>query len=93
MAGHDHGELSVGVLIDDQRFHVPAPVAPGALVTVFNSSSTEVTLTAADGSFDVAVPGHTLLTFPAPAGPGEHPFASRHDPAFRDVLVVAATGG
>ncbi|MGY1652453.1 copper resistance D family protein [Geodermatophilus sp. SYSU D01119] len=89
MAGHDHGELSVGVLVDAERFHVPAPVAPGALVTVFNSSSTEVTLTAADGSFDVVVPGHTLLTFPAPAGPGTYAFSSRHDPAFADVLVVS----
>jgi hypothetical protein len=90
MAGHDHGELSVGVLVDAERFHVPRPVAPGSLVTVFNGGDTEVTLTADDGSFDVAVPGHTLLTFPAPAQPGRHGFASRHDPGFRDVLVVAA---
>jgi putative copper resistance protein D len=93
MAGHDHGELSVAVLVDDERFHVPRPVAPGSAVTVFNSSDTEVTLTAADGGFDVVVPGHTVLTFPAPAEPGEHPFTSRHDPAFRDVLRVATPGG
>jgi putative copper resistance protein D len=60
---------------------------------VFNRSDTEVTLTAADRGFDIVVPGHTVLTFPAPQEPGEHPFASRHDPAFRDVLVVAAPGG
>ncbi|WP_236829505.1 copper resistance D family protein, partial [Blastococcus sp. KM273128] len=67
MAGHDHGELSVGVLVDDDRFHVAGPVAPGARVTVFNSSAAEVTLTAADGSFDVVVPSGTLTTFLAPA--------------------------
>jgi putative copper resistance protein D len=93
MAGHDHGELSVAVLVDGERFHVPGPVAPGSAVTVFNSGDTDVTLTADDGGFDVVVPGHTLLTFPAPTEPGEHPFGSRHDPAFRDVLVVAAPGG
>ncbi|SFO75602.1 putative copper resistance protein D [Geodermatophilus dictyosporus] len=90
MAGHDHGELSVGVLVDGERFHVPRPVAPGSRVTVFNSSDTEVTLTADDGGFDVVVPGHALLTFPAPGAPGEYGFTSRHDPGFRDVLVVAA---
>jgi putative copper resistance protein D len=92
MAGHDHGELSVAVLVDEERFHVPAPVAPGALVTVFNDSDTEVTITAEDGSFDVVVPGHTLLTFPAPGESGSHPFSSRHDASFSDVLVVAPGG-
>jgi putative copper resistance protein D len=90
MAGHDHGDLSVAVLVDEERFHVPGPVSAGAAVTVFNSSSTEVTITADDGSFDVVVPAGTLLTFPAPAEPGSHPFTSRHDPSFGDVLVVAA---
>ncbi|MCF6734195.1 copper resistance D family protein [Blastococcus sp. KM273129] len=88
MAGHDHGELSVGVLVDDARFHVAGPVAPGARVSVLNSSASEVTLTAADGSFDVVVPAGTLTTFPAPAEPGAHPFSSRHSPAFADVLLV-----
>ncbi len=93
MAGHDHGELSVAVLVDEERFHVPAPVAPGALVTVFNAGSAEVTITADDGSFDVVVPGRTLLTFPAPQEPGSHPFSSRHDASFADVLVVAGGSG
>ncbi|MDP5183298.1 CopD family protein [Blastococcus sp. BMG 814] len=88
MAGHDHGELSVAVLVDDERFHVAGPVAPGSRVTVFNSSAAEVTLTAADGSFDVVVPSGTLTTFLAPAEPGPHPFASRHSPGYADVLVV-----
>ncbi|MEX5721313.1 copper resistance D family protein [Geodermatophilus maliterrae] len=88
MAGHDHGELSVTVLVDEERFHVSAPVAPGTRVTVHNASTTEVTMTAVDGSFDVVVPGRALLTFPAPERPGEHAFTSRHSAAFADVLVV-----
>jgi putative copper export protein len=88
MAGHDHGELSVGVLIDDTRYHVPGPVIAGSTVTVFNSSDTEVTITAGDGAFDVDVPGHALTTFRAPDEPGRYAFASRTDPEYRDVLVV-----
>ena len=88
MAGHDHGELSVGVLVDDTRFHVPSPVDAGSLVTVFNSSDADATITADDGSFDVEVPGHALITFPAPDEPGSYDFGSRTDPAFRDVLLV-----
>ncbi|WP_347056850.1 hypothetical protein ABC795_09040 [Blastococcus sp. HT6-30] len=36
MAGQDHGELSVGVLVDGTRFHVAGPVAAGSRVTVHN---------------------------------------------------------
>jgi putative copper resistance protein D len=88
MRGHDHGELSVGVLIDDTRFHVSSPVSPGQLVTVNNQSTTEVTITADDGSFDVVARGQTLLTFAAPDTPGGYRFTSRHSPEFMDVLVV-----
>jgi putative copper resistance protein D len=88
MAGHDHGELSVTVLIDETRFHVSAPVAPGARVTVHNRSTTEVTITAPDGRFDVVVPGRTLVTFEAPGEPGTYPFSSRHSSAFTGSLVV-----
>lgn len=88
MSGHDHGDLSVTVLVDETRFHVSAPVAPGARVTVHNSTTTEVSITADDGSFDVVVPGRSLLTFAAPAQPGTYPFSSRHSESFGDVLVV-----
>lgn len=88
MAGHDHGELSVGVLVDDERFHVAGPVAAGSRVTVFNSGDATVTLTAADGSFDLVVPSGSLSTFQAPARLGEHPFTSDHSASFADVLVV-----
>ncbi|TFV51648.1 CopD family protein [Blastococcus sp. TF02A_35] len=88
MAGHDHGELSVGILVDGTRFHVAGPVAAGSRVTVHNGTDEPVTITAADGSFDVDVPARTLLTFPAPAEPGEYPFASRHSDEFTDVLTV-----
>ena len=88
MAGHDHGDLSVTVLIDETRFHVSAAVAAGASVTVHNATRTEVTITARDGSFDVVVPGGTLLTFRAPVEPGPYPFQSRHSASFTGVLVV-----
>jgi putative copper resistance protein D len=88
MAGHDHGELSVTVLIDDTRFHVAGPVQAGSRVTVHNATSAEVTLTAEDGAFDVVVAGGTLTTFVAPAEPGEYAFSSRHSASFADVLVV-----
>lgn len=88
MAGHDHGELSVGVLVDDTRFHVAGPVAAGARVTVHNATGSVVTLTAADGSFDVVLPPRTLSTFLAPQQPGAYPFTSAHSPSFADVLVV-----
>jgi hypothetical protein len=67
---------------------VPRPVTPGSTVTVFNSSDGDVTITAADGAFDVDVPGHALTTFRAPDRPGRYAFGSRTDPAYQDVLVV-----
>jgi putative copper resistance protein D len=88
MAGHDHGDLSVGVLVDDERFHVAGPVAAGSRVTVFNSGDETVTLTADDGSFDLVVPAGSLSTFVAPGQPGEHAFTSAHSASFADVLVV-----
>ncbi|MDT0278268.1 copper resistance D family protein [Blastococcus goldschmidtiae] len=88
MAGHDHGELSVGVLVDEERFHVARPVVAGSRVTVFNGSDAEVTLTAADGSFDLVVPSRTLTTFLAPQEAGEYGFTSAHSASFADVLVV-----
>ena len=60
----------------------------GSRVTVHNASDTEVTITAADGSFDVVVPPHALITFPAPETPGTYPFGSRHSSSFADVLEV-----
>ncbi|MGY2084824.1 copper resistance D family protein [Blastococcus sp. SYSU DS0539] len=88
MAGHDHGELSVGVLVDGTRFHVAGPVAAGSRVTVHNGTDAEVTITADDGAFDVVVPGRTLTTFPAPQQPGEYRFTSRTSASLADVLVV-----
>jgi putative copper resistance protein D len=63
-------------------------VTAGATVTVFNSGEDDATLTADDGSFDVAVPGHALVTFVAPDRPGSYSFGNRSDESFRDVLVV-----
>ncbi|WP_052090462.1 copper resistance D family protein [Modestobacter caceresii] len=88
MAGHDHGELSVGVLVDEDRFHVAGPVAAGSRVTVHNASGQPVTITADDASFDVDVAAGTLLTFAAPDQPGQYAFSSRHSATYTDVLVV-----
>jgi putative copper resistance protein D len=88
MAGHDHGELSVAVLIDETRFHVSGPVDAASRVTVFNATDTEVTITAADGSFDLVVAPHALTTFVAPDAAGSYPFVSRHSASFADVLEV-----
>lgn len=88
MSGHDHGELSVGVLVDDQRLHVGSPVRAGAPVTVYNSGAEEVVLRAADGAFDTVVPSRTFLTFPAPTEPGAYPFGDPDDPRYADVLQV-----
>lgn len=96
MAGHDHGELSVSVLVDEERFHVAGTVRPGQRVTVYNGSDAAATITALDGTFDVAVPARTFITFEAPATSGEHPFVSRAGGAdvagFADVLQVRETG-
>lgn len=88
MAGHDHGELSVGVLVDEGRFHVAGPVAAGSRVSVLNSGEQTVTLTADDGSFDVVAPPGSLTAFAAPRRPGEYRFSSTHAASFADVLVV-----
>lgn len=93
-AGHDHGELSVSVLIDAERFHVAGTVRPSQPVTVYNSSDSAATITAVDGSFHAEVPAGTFITFEAPSAVGDHPFVSRVDGAdvagYRDVLRVRA---
>ncbi|WP_336922204.1 CopD family protein [Aquipuribacter sp. SD81] len=89
MSGHDHGELSVGVLLDGDRAHVGSVARPGRPVTVYNSSRGTVTLTAEDGGFALTVPGRTFATFEAPAA-GDHPFTTTSDPGRVEVLVVRA---
>ncbi len=86
--GHDHGELSVTVLFDPTGFHVAGQVAAGSMVTVYNETTTDVTISASDGSFDVRAPALSLFAFEAPDEPGTYPFSSRHSPSFTGVLVV-----
>lgn len=86
--GHDHGDLSVPVLVDPTGVTVTEPVAPGAAVTVHNPTGADVTLTADDGSFDARIPAGSLTSFRAPEEPGSYPFTSRHAPGFSGVLVV-----
>lgn len=105
MSGHDHGDLSVAILIDDERFHVAATVRPGQVVTVYNSSDDAATITAlgaddaagearGDADFDVEVPARTFITFSAPEAEGDYAFVSSPDAepvdGFADTLVVRA---
>jgi putative copper export protein len=85
---HDHGDLSVPVLVDPTGFTVTEPVAPGAVVTVHNPTDTGVTVTADDGSFDAVIPAGSLTSFRAPDRAGVYPFVSRHAPGFTGLLVV-----
>lgn len=86
--GHDHGELSVSVHVGATGFHVGGEVAAGSMVTVYNETTTDVTITASDGSFDIEAPALSLFAFRAPDEPGTYPFSSRHSPSFTGVLVV-----
>ena len=90
MSGHDHGDLTVSVLVDAERYHVAGPVVPGQRVTVFNSSGRTVSVTAQDGSFDVEVASRSLTTFLAPQQVGTYAFTSRGSDGYADVLVVEA---
>ncbi|MGY1715505.1 CopD family protein [Geodermatophilus sp. SYSU D01106] len=85
---HDHGDLSVPVLVDPTGFTVTGPVRAGSVVTVHNPTGAAVTVTADDGSFDAEIPAGSLTSFPAPERPGTYPFTSRSDPSFTGVLVV-----
>lgn len=94
MSGHDHGDLSVSVLVDEERFHVAGTVRPGQRVTVYNGSDSAATITALDGGFDVEVAARTFITFEAPAEVGGHDFVSRPEgtmvDGFADTLLVRA---
>ncbi|HZI97969.1 MAG TPA: CopD family protein [Actinomycetales bacterium] len=88
MSGHDHGELSVSILVTEGTFMVGGPVSPGDAVTVFNAEDEAQTITAEDGSFDVTAEGSSLFSFTAPATPGDYAFVSTADGSYRGVLVV-----
>jgi putative copper export protein len=94
MSGHDHGDLSVSILVDEDRFHVAGTVRPGQPVTVYNSSDAAVTITALDGSFEADVGPRTFITFTAPTEPGDFGFTSRPEGravhGFVDTLLVRA---
>lgn len=94
MSGHDHGELSVSILVDTDRFHVAGTVRPGQPVTVYNRSSAAATISALDGTFDADVGPRTFITFIAPAAPGDYDFTNRGDSSattsFADTLQVRA---
>lgn len=92
MSGHDHGDLSVSILVDEDRFHVAGTLRPEQPVTVYNISNSAATITALDGSFGVDVPARTFVTFPAPTEVGDYDFVSRSEGSpvdgFADTLLV-----
>ncbi len=94
MSGHDHGDLSVSILVDQDRFHVAGTVRPGQAVTVYNSTDTAATISALDDSFDADVRPRTFITFTAPTEPGDYHFTSRPQEravnGFTDTLLVRA---
>ncbi len=80
--------LVVGILVDEGTFHVAAPVAPGASVSILNTEDEPQTVTAQDGSFDLQAPAYALFSFTAPAEPGQYPFRSTLDGSYQGLLVV-----
>jgi plastocyanin len=63
------------IMIKDFAFSGPAPVAPGAMITVTNDDSEAHSVTAdGAGGFDVNVAPGTSQTFTAPSKAGSYPF-------------------
>jgi plastocyanin len=63
-------------------------VAPGAVVPVVNRDGTAHTVTAVDGSFDVAVKGGTAGSFTAPSQAGSYALVCSIHPSMSGVLTV-----
>ena len=65
-------------------------VAPGAVVPVANRDGTAHTVTAVDGSFDVAVKGGNAASFTAPSQAGTYELVCSIHPSMAGVLTVTA---
>src|SRR5262249_30258545 len=66
---------AAGVTIDSSLTFSSTPVKAGSTVTIHNESSSNHTVTADDGSFNVAVnPNDNSATFTAPSKPGTYKF-------------------
>lgn len=79
---------SAAINIQDFVFEDPAPVAPGAEITVTNEDSTSHTVTSSDGAFDVTVEGGATATFTAPSKPGEYAYVCNFHGDMTGTLVV-----
>lgn len=76
------------IVISDFTFEVPDDVPPGAQVTVRNEDSVGHTVTADDGTFDVAVAPGEETTFTAPDEVGDYQFHCTPHPAMAGMLTV-----
>ncbi|MCV7344650.1 cupredoxin domain-containing protein [Mycolicibacterium rhodesiae] len=77
------------ISIADMKFSSPAPVSPGATVTVTNADGVEHTVTAdAGAAFNVEVGDKGTATFTAPSKPGTYPYHCTYHPAMHGQLVV-----
>jgi plastocyanin len=73
-----------------ESFTFAAPVvAAGGTIEVVNRDSVEHTVSADDGSFDVAVGGGGTTTLTAPAAPGSYRFVCAIHPAMTATVTVA----
>jgi plastocyanin len=77
------------ISITDMKFTSPAPVAPGATVTVANSDGVEHTVTADSGNaFNVEVDEKGTATFTAPTKPGTYAYHCNYHPSMHGQLIV-----
>ena len=80
----------VVITIKDFTYSVPAPVAPGAKVTVKNDDAEKHTITSAPkGAFEVTADGRGgEATFTAPTKPGSYKFTCTFHADMNGTLVV-----
>lgn len=75
--------------IDTFRYRLPAPVAPGAAISVMNMDGENHTVTADSGNaFDVKAIAGSSVTFTAPMAPGSYPFHCTYHSNMHGVLLV-----
>lgn len=77
------------ISIAEMKFTSPAPVAPGATITVINSDSAEHSVTSdAGNTFDADVDGKGTATFTAPSQPGTYAYHCSYHPTMHGQLIV-----
>ncbi|BBY63790.1 cupredoxin domain-containing protein [Mycolicibacterium helvum] len=78
------------IAIAAMKFTSPAPVPPGATVTVTNSDGVEHTVTADSGNaFNVEIGEKGTATFTAPTQPGTYAYHCTYHPTMHGQLIVA----